>query len=185
MDSMEERIETPSIESSDCSPQPAVDRSTLESALVDTESGRDLVDGTYNNVPNFKVVLRQQSLNLKHQDDASTADSNFSESTNIPRRNLRVHDVAGLILNKVVGSGIFTTPGLVLALTKHKPTSIVLWVMGGIHAMLWYASQSHSRNLLIVGNISLTVYLEFGTSLPFTGGELIYVSFYHHYSIIS
>lgn len=136
-----------------------MDRSTLENSLVDPENGRGLVDGTYDNVPNFKDVLRQQSLFLKHQDDASTADSKFSESTNVPRRNLRVHDVAALILNKVVGSGIFTTPGLVLALTKDKTTSIVLWVIGGIHAML-----------------CLTVYLEFGTALPFTGGELIYLN---------
>lgn len=59
--------------------------------------------------PNFKAVLRQQSKTLKHPDDASTADSDFSDSTNVPRRNLRVHDVAGLILNKVVGSRNFTS----------------------------------------------------------------------------
>lgn len=137
-DRMEDVIATPSIGPPHCTPQTAMDRSTLENSLVDPENGRGLVDGTYDNVPNFKDVLRQQSLFLKHQDDASTADSKFSESTNVPRRNLRVHDVAALILNKVVGSGIFTTPGLVLALTKDKTTSIVLWVIGGIHAMLWY-----------------------------------------------
>ena len=99
MESMEKRTETPSIESSDCTPQPAVDRSTLKGALVDAESSRGLVGGTYNNVPNFKVVLRQQSQTPKHPDDASTTDSKSSESTDVPRRNLRVHDVAGLILN--------------------------------------------------------------------------------------
>lgn len=134
---MEEGMETPSTTPGDYNPQSAMNSSTVENTLVDAESRRGLVDGACDNVPNFKDVLGQQSQTLKHEDDASAADSKFSESTNVPRRNLRVHDVAGLILNKVVGSGIFTTPGLVLALTKHKPTSIVLWVVGGIHAMLW------------------------------------------------
>ena len=136
--SMEEVVKTPSIPSPDCPPQTVMDRSTLENDLSSPESGRGLADSTADNVPNFRDVLRQQSQVLKHQDDASAADSKFSESTNVPRRNLKVHDVAALILNKVVGSGIFTTPGLVLALTKDKTTSIILWVIGGIHAMLWY-----------------------------------------------
>lgn len=142
IDGMEEEIETHSIKPLDCTPQATMDRITLENVLFNSESDRGLVDGACTNVPSFKDVLRQQSQTLKHQDDASSADSKFSESTNVPRRNLRVHDVAGLILNKVVGSGIFTTPGLVLALTKHKPTSIFLWVIGGIHAMLWYVHSS-------------------------------------------
>lgn len=139
---MEEEIENHSIEPPDCTLQAVMDRITLENALFNAGSDRGLVDGACDNVPSFKDVLGQKSQTLKHQDDASSADSKFSESTNVPRRNLRVHDVAGLILNKVVGSGIFTTPGLVLALTKHKPTSIFLWLIGGIHAMLWYARSS-------------------------------------------
>lgn len=49
------------------------------------------------------------------------------------------------------------------------------------------AFQSHSKAVLIVGAFysSLTVYLEFGTALPFTGGELIYVSFCHSFTVTS
>lgn len=68
--------------------------------------------------------------------------SGFTERTSIPRRNLRTQDVAALILNKQIGTGIFTTPGLVLSLTRNKPLSIGLWVVGGVHAFLWYVKPS-------------------------------------------
>jgi hypothetical protein len=68
--------------------------------------------------------------------------SGFTERTSIPRRNLRTQDVAALILNKQIGTGIFTTPGLVLSLTKNKPLSIGLWIVGGVHAFLWYVKPS-------------------------------------------
>ncbi|KAF2474440.1 uncharacterized protein BDR25DRAFT_122014 [Lindgomyces ingoldianus] len=76
----------------------------------------------------------------------------------VPRSNLTVIDVAALILNKMVGTGIFTTPGTVLAFTRSKGISVGLWAVGGLWSSLF-----------------LLVYLEFGNALPFNGGELIYL----------
>jgi hypothetical protein len=61
-----------------------------------------------------------------------------SEHTFIPRRDLGLFDVAALIINKQIGTGIFTTPGLVLSLTGSKTTSTILWFCGGIWSFLRY-----------------------------------------------
>ncbi|KAE9379783.1 hypothetical protein N431DRAFT_527234 [Stipitochalara longipes BDJ] len=78
--------------------------------------------------------------------------------TIVPRRNLSILDVAALIFNKMVGTGIFTTPGSVLFYTKSKPFSLILWATGGVFT-----------------SIFIIVYLEYGSALPFNGGELIYL----------
>lgn len=76
----------------------------------------------------------------------------------VPRANLSIPDVAALVLNKQIGTGIFSTPGLVLASTRSKELSIALWSVGGLWTILF-----------------LLVYLEFGNALPFNGGELVYL----------
>jgi hypothetical protein len=59
-----------------------------------------------------------------------------SEQTKISRKDLGVWNVASLIINKQIGTGIFTTPGLVLSLTGSKTVSLALWIMGGFWAAL-------------------------------------------------
>ncbi|CAO2656259.1 Nn.00g050620.m01.CDS01 [Neocucurbitaria sp. VM-36] len=76
----------------------------------------------------------------------------------VPRTNLTILDVAALILNKQIGTGIFTTPGAVLLSTRSKGLSVALWTIGGFWTLMF-----------------LLVYLEFGNALPFNGGELVYL----------
>jgi hypothetical protein len=47
-------------------------------------------------------------------------------------------DVLALVLNKMIGTGIFTVPGLVLALTQSTRVSVGLWVAGGLYTAAWY-----------------------------------------------
>ncbi|KAF8535501.1 amino acid permease-domain-containing protein [Trichophaea hybrida] len=82
----------------------------------------------------------------------------MTESASVRGADLNSWDVAALIINKMIGTGIFTTPGLVLNLTQNKASSIGLWVAGGAYAF-----------------ISVFVYIEYGTHLPWNGGELIYL----------
>lgn len=46
-------------------------------------------------------------------------------------------DVVAVVFNKMVGTGIFTTPGLVLRSTGSKRTSLILWAAGGLYTSLW------------------------------------------------
>ncbi|KAL6718835.1 hypothetical protein ACLMJK_003069 [Lecanora helva] len=71
---------------------------------------------------------------------------------------LTTFDVFAMVVNKVVGTGIFTAPSLVLALTESRGQTIGLWVVGLVSTIL-----------------SMLVYLEFAAVLPFNTGELLYL----------
>lgn len=64
----------------------------------------------------------------------------YTEHTSIKKRNLHAFDIFALILNKQIGTGIFTTPGFVLATTQGKGLSVFLWFLGGIYCLLWYVT---------------------------------------------
>jgi hypothetical protein len=63
--------------------------------------------------------------------------ASYHETTDSIQKQLTVLDVACLILNKMIGTGIFTTPGYVLSLTNGKGLSLFLWALGGLYVVLW------------------------------------------------
>ncbi|KAH6692147.1 amino acid permease-domain-containing protein [Leptodontidium sp. 2 PMI_412] len=73
-------------------------------------------------------------------------------------RPLNSRDVCAFIVNKMVGSGIYTAPPVVLLLTKSKGEALGLWFIGFLYTL-----------------ISMMIYLEFARRLPHTGGELVYL----------
>ncbi|KAG6359698.1 hypothetical protein INS49_010750 [Diaporthe citri] len=77
----------------------------------------------------------------------------FSES-----RKIGVTGAVFLILNKMIGTGIFSTPSGIFASTGSVGISIILWLIGGI--------------LTFAG---LSVFLEFGLAIPRSGGEKNYL----------
>ncbi|KAI9709140.1 MAG: hypothetical protein M1820_003587 [Bogoriella megaspora] len=90
--------------------------------------------------------------------DRSSDHTNFTESTNVPRRNLGYIQTTSLMINATIGYSVFTNPGYVLALVKSKEICMVLWAVGGIYSA-----------------IAITIFLEYGTALPFNGMALIYL----------
>ena len=84
-----------------------------------------------------KNSINRSDAGSGERSDGASVDTAFTETTNIPRRSLGTMDVASLIINQMVGTGIFVTPGLVLSMTKSKPISLVLWAMGGFWSYLW------------------------------------------------
>ncbi|KAK4157174.1 amino acid/polyamine transporter I [Chaetomidium leptoderma] len=63
-----------------------------------------------------------------------------------------------LILNKMIGTGIFSTPSSIVAATGSVGISLLLWAVAGL--------------LTLSG---LSVYLEFGLAIPRSGGEKNYL----------
>lgn len=55
-----------------------------------------------------------------------------------PPRPLKWWSVASLIINKMIGTGIFTTPPLILALTGKKSEALGLWVAGFFYTIVRY-----------------------------------------------
>lgn len=45
-------------------------------------------------------------------------------------RKLHWWDVAALVINKMVGTGIFTGPAVVVQATRNKSVAITLWALG-------------------------------------------------------
>ncbi|KAJ6258709.1 hypothetical protein Dda_6759 [Drechslerella dactyloides] len=73
-------------------------------------------------------------------------------------RKIGVTGAAFLILNKMIGTGIFSTPSGIFAATGSVGISLMLWVIGGV--------------LTFCG---LSVFLEFGLAIPRSGGEKNYL----------
>lgn len=67
-------------------------------------------------------------------------------------------DVFSLIVNKMIGTGIFTTPASIFLLTGQKSLTLGLWGIGLFYSM-----------------VSMALYLDYATVFPFTGGELLYM----------
>ncbi|KAF4510261.1 hypothetical protein G6O67_002163 [Ophiocordyceps sinensis] len=73
-------------------------------------------------------------------------------------RKLGVLGTVFLILNRMVGTGVFSTPSSIFAATGSVGISLILWLVGGILAFF-----------------GLSVYLEFGLAIPRSGGEKNYL----------
>ncbi|KAK6521318.1 hypothetical protein TWF506_001542 [Arthrobotrys conoides] len=72
-------------------------------------------------------------------------------------RKLGYISTALLIVNRIIGSGIFATVDQIVRSTDSTGTALFFWVIGGVVSLL------------------LFVYLEFGLALPRSGGEKIYL----------
>lgn len=84
----------------------------------------------------------------------------------------------------MVGTGIFVSPSVVLAIVGSKGLSLLLWLVGGIITWAGYGDLIVGRRPRVLGLLMhlhprLMVYLEYGFLFPLTGGELHYVSSLH------
>jgi amino acid permease len=76
--------------------------------------------------------------------------------TTVLGRNLGWSSAYILIISRVIGSGIFATPGAITKSVGSVGLSLVLWIVGGLIA--WFGLQ---------------ISLEYGCMLPRSGGESI------------
>ena len=75
-------------------------------------------------------------------------------------RNLGWSSAYILIISRVIGSGIFATPGAIVRSVGSIGLSLVLWVAGALFA--WFG---------------LAITLEYGCMLPRSGGDKVYLEF--------
>ncbi|PLN84779.1 amino acid transporter [Aspergillus taichungensis] len=75
------------------------------------------------------------------------------------QRELNTIDVACLIINKMIGGGVFVSSSHVVSLTGNKLVALCLWIFGGIYSFC-----------------SMYVYLEYGLAWPYNGGEFLYLA---------
>ncbi|CAM1500522.1 Fc.00g096840.m01.CDS01 [Cosmosporella sp. VM-42] len=71
---------------------------------------------------------------------------------------LRTFDVVALIVNKMVGTGIYTSPATVFFMTGNKSLTLGLFGVGFLYSL-----------------VSMVIYLGYAKTWPYNGGELIYL----------
>ncbi|KAF8518434.1 high affinity methionine permease [Hysterangium stoloniferum] len=76
------------------------------------------------------------------------------------KRQLGVMSVVSLIINRMIGTGIYSTPSVVLRASGSVGLFLVSWIIGAI-----------------VTSVGMAVYVEFGTALPRSGGEKNYLEY--------
>ncbi|RSM09304.1 hypothetical protein CEP52_004155 [Fusarium oligoseptatum] len=98
-------------------------------------------------------IFRQEKQPYKPQ--AALDEPRFDISGHGP---LRTFDVFALIVNKMVGTGIYTAPASVFLMTGNKILTLALFGGGFLYSL-----------------VSMMIYLDFAKVLPFSGGELVYL----------
>ncbi|KAJ2984845.1 hypothetical protein NUW54_g10359 [Trametes sanguinea] len=73
-------------------------------------------------------------------------------------RHLGVFSCTLLIVGRIIGTGIFSTPSSILGSVGSVGASLMLWVLG-----------------FILSACGLFIWLEFGTMFPRSGGEKVYL----------
>ncbi|KAF8193218.1 APC amino acid permease [Mycena galopus ATCC 62051] len=94
---------------------------------------------------------------------ASQRDETFGESfDNVPRfkRKLGLTSAVFLIFNRVIGTGIYATPSVILRTSGSVGVALLMWLLGAL-----------------VAAAGTAVYVELGTGLPRNGGEKNYLEF--------
>ncbi|OJD36855.1 high affinity methionine permease [Diplodia corticola] len=80
--------------------------------------------------------------------------------TSDSRRTIGLTSAIFLIFNRMIGTGIFSTPSSIVALSGSVGLALFIWVAG-----------------MLIAAAGMAVYLEFGTGLPRNGGEKNYLEY--------
>lgn len=95
-----------------------------------------------------------------------TNKTTLTEDSSQPRRVLNLTHGAALVVSSMVGTGIFTTTGLMVAMGAGGGDILLAWLIGGIVALC-----------------GALCYAEIGANLPHSGGEYFYLSRLLHPSL--
>lgn len=107
--------------------------------------------------------LEANSLDTFTKPSRRTEDNTLPETATLGR-NLSWSSAYILCISRVIGSGIFATPGPILKTTGSVGLALLLWVFGAVLAYL-----------------GMSISLEYGCMLPRSGGEKVYLEFtYRH-----
>jgi amino acid transporter len=90
----------------------------------------------------------------------STNDEPKDYTAPVARKELGWSSAYVLVVSRVIGSGIFATPGVIIQSVGSPGVSLILWIVGALVAVL-----------------GLVIDMEFGCMLPFSGGYKVYLEY--------
>ncbi|KAI0371226.1 amino acid transporter [Pilatotrama ljubarskyi] len=118
--------------------------------------GAQLPDDSSSDVSKNYASVDVRAATLVDQDETETSLEDVPEH----KRQLGLLSAASLIFNRVIGTGIFATPSVILRSSGSVGLSLIMWLLGATVALCGTA-----------------VYIELGTGLPRNGGEKNYLEF--------
>ncbi|KAI0065303.1 high-affinity methionine permease [Artomyces pyxidatus] len=95
-----------------------------------------------------------------HRTDDLSRDGESFDDVPAEKRTIGFYSAIFLIFNRVIGTGIFATPSSILLTSGSVGLAMFMWVIGAT-----------------IATAGLLVYIEYGTGLPRSGGELTYLSY--------
>ncbi|KAJ5728998.1 uncharacterized protein N7483_003506 [Penicillium malachiteum] len=96
--------------------------------------------------------------NGSSSEDVGSSVGDIKETNILQERRIGVWGSISLIVNKIIGSGIFSTPTTIFELAGSPGLCLVLWSIAGV-----------------ISYCGALVMLEFGTSMPISGGMKVYM----------
>lgn len=117
---------------------------------------------TINKSGSTDSLVQRDTERLTVQDEVQhrSVEDEVIPETAVLGRNLGWSSAYILIISRVIGSGIFATPGAIVRSVGSIGLSLVLWVAGALFA--WFG---------------LAITLEYGCMLPRSGGDKVYLEF--------
>jgi L-type amino acid transporter 6 len=103
-------------------------------------------------------IVAEDVLSIASTDVSSG--ENETVDREVPGRNLGVLDGIAIVLGLQIGSGIFSSPSLVVQKTGSEYVALLVWCIAGM--MAWACA---------------ACYIELGTRLPFNGGPQEYLAY--------
>lgn len=115
--------------------------------------------GDSSNFSNAVSTPPSDDKNFLNSPDVLASDD-IQTVTTAARRQIGLTSAIFLIFNRMVGTGIFSTPSAILSLSGSVGLSLLIWVAG-----------------MLIAAAGLMTYMEFGTGLPRNGGEKNYLEY--------
>jgi amino acid transporter len=127
------------------------------------EESRPLLSGsstTAGDGSSLTNVTSRASRRSETQPDRSRLEDDLLPEDSVLGRNLGWSSAYIIAISRIIGSGIFAVPGVILKSVGSVGMSLTLWVLGAV-----------------VAACGLAVGLEYGSMLPRSGGEKVYLEF--------
>ncbi|KAF7552875.1 hypothetical protein G7Z17_g4026 [Cylindrodendrum hubeiense] len=100
-----------------------------------------------------KSAIDIQAAGESNEEIDKTGSLHVIEANVLQKRTIGVFGAISLVINKIIGAGIFSTPSTILKLSGSVGMSLMAWVIGAI-----------------ISTCGVFVMLEFGSAIPRSGG---------------
>ena len=142
------------------SPRPDIKMSANTANTADTVNDTSPLLSSASSTYDSLDIERHEAPNFESKPAPSDLEADVLPETSALGRNLTWSSAYILTISRVLGSGIFATPGVIFASVGSPGLSLLLWIVGAVLAYF-----------------GLTIALEYGSMLPRSGGEKVYLEF--------